>query len=205
MAAITRKLVDELPASWCREEKRSTSLFRSRLRRLTMSEAVRSNSLALEPLGSWYTDQTTWRDLASTRNTVPLPRPNEEFAPGVASLFTVRRAGDCWERPCPCLCPLLALLFRGLGPAFSGAGGGKISSSFACRAFSDAVREDGVGQLGVRHHLEQVVVGQPVRQVLVETVGHRQHVHRMHARKFRAAQPARRNRTGGAEAASLLP
>src|ERR1019366_5005358 len=63
--------------------------FRSRLRRLTMSEPVRSNSLALEPLGRSYTDQTTWRDLASTRKIVPLPRPNELVVPTAANLFTV--------------------------------------------------------------------------------------------------------------------
>ena len=77
--------------------------------------------------------------------------------------------------------------FSSAEPA-SGAGRWRDLLQFRFETFSDAVREKGVGQLGVCHHLEQVVIGQPVRQVLVETFGYPQHVHRMYARKFRAAE-----------------
>src|SRR5206468_2340459 len=59
------------------------------MRRLTMSEAVRCISLPAELEAGWYVDQITWRDFASTRNIVPLPRPNAEFNAGLSSLFTV--------------------------------------------------------------------------------------------------------------------
>src|ERR1019366_6566449 len=79
----------------------------------------------LEPLASWYTDQTTWRDLASTRNTVPLPRLNELVVPTAANLFTVSASMGLVGG---------SLSLSALAAGFSGAGGGgKISSSFACR------------------------------------------------------------------------
>src|ERR1019366_1522947 len=63
--------------------------FRSFLMQLTMSLAVRSICFEVLPLGGWYIDQTTWRDLASTRKMVPLLRPNDELDAGFDSLFTV--------------------------------------------------------------------------------------------------------------------
>src|SRR5579871_1180956 len=52
--------------------------FRSRLRRLTMSEAVRFKSSERELFEGLYADHNTWWVLGSIRNTVPLPDPNEE-------------------------------------------------------------------------------------------------------------------------------
>ena len=93
---------------------------------------------------------------------MPLPRLNEEFAPGAASLFRVSVTRVL-------LGGSLSLsafddTFSAAGAGFSGAGGGKISSSFNCRLFLPrGAGEEGVGQLGVCHHLEQVVIRQPVR------------------------------------------
>src|ERR1035441_10666798 len=56
--------------------------FRSLLIRLTISEAMRSNSLELVSLGKSYADHTTWRDFVSTRNIVPLLRPIDEESAG---------------------------------------------------------------------------------------------------------------------------
>ena len=57
--------------------------------RLTISDAVRSRSLLVVPLGGSNTDQTTWCDLASTGTTVPFARPKPELRDGLLSLFTV--------------------------------------------------------------------------------------------------------------------
>jgi len=70
-----------------RRRKRGYFDFRSRLRRLTMSEAVRFNSLEPEPLGGRYADHKTRCDLGSTRKIVPLPRPNEGLALRSANLL----------------------------------------------------------------------------------------------------------------------
>src|SRR5215472_5790753 len=56
--------------------------FRSRLRRLTMSEAVRFRSSERELFGGWYTDHKTRWVLGSTRNTVPFPLAKVEVCVG---------------------------------------------------------------------------------------------------------------------------
>src|SRR6185369_6632435 len=96
--------------------------FRLRLMRLTMSLAVRSISFGVPLLAGSYTDQTTTRDLASTRKTVPLDRPNDELLAGFDSLFTVSPSNGATSPP----------VFSGFGggSSFSLSGVGKISSSF---------------------------------------------------------------------------
>src|SRR4029079_9196142 len=96
--------------------------FRLRLMRLTISLAVRSMSFGVPVLAGSYTDQTTTRDLASTRKTVPLERPNDELLAGFASLFTVSPSNGPTSSP----------VFSGFGAGsgFSLSGVGKISSSF---------------------------------------------------------------------------
>ena len=54
-----------------------------------MSEAMRSSWPELESLGGWNTDQSTCRDLGSTKKTIPLLRPKVELAAESASLFEV--------------------------------------------------------------------------------------------------------------------
>src|SRR2546425_11075085 len=95
-------------------------VFRSRLMRLTMPEAVRSSCRDDKFLGTSYADQITWRDLASTRNTVPVAPPKLDA--GLASLFTGSKA---WPRGgglrlCGCRVPA----WGGWGPALWGLGVG---------------------------------------------------------------------------------
>ncbi len=66
---------------------------RSFLMRLTISEAVRSISFDSDPLGGSYTDHSTWRDFWSTRNTVPLVRPNVESWGRLCALVSVSISG----------------------------------------------------------------------------------------------------------------
>src|ERR1022692_3762068 len=109
--------------------------FRSFLMRLTMSLAVRSISFGVPPLAGWYTDQTTWRDLASTRKTVPLARPNDEFDSGLDSLFTVSPSSGLGSSSVLAgfspLAVFSVLAGFGGGAGLSVSGGGNISSSFA--------------------------------------------------------------------------
>src|SRR5438105_3751362 len=88
-------------------------VFRSRLMRLTMPEAVRSSCRDDKFLGTSYADQITWRDLASTRNTVPVAPPKLDA--GLASLFTGSESMPTgWVSS--------ALRLSGTGLAGSGAG-----------------------------------------------------------------------------------
>src|ERR1017187_1034576 len=109
--------------------------FRSFLMRLTMSLAVRSISFGVPPLAGWYTDQTTCRDLASTRKTVPLARPNDEFDSGLDSLFTVSPSSGLGSSSVLAgfspLAVFSALAGFGGGAGLSLSGGGNNSSSFA--------------------------------------------------------------------------
>src|ERR1017187_695923 len=68
--------------------------FRSFLIRLTISEAVRSNSLELGSLGRSYADHTTWRDFVSTRNIVPLLRPIDDESAGLDVLPIVSASDE---------------------------------------------------------------------------------------------------------------
>ena len=89
------------------------------LERLTMSVAVRSRSLAdSSSLGGSYADQITCRDLASTRKTVPLPRPNVEFSAGFGSLFTVSASRRAFALGLP-----IWSRFRRLAGGLGGSGG----------------------------------------------------------------------------------
>src|SRR5208283_2018492 len=112
--------------------------FRSRLRRLTISEAVRFISLPEESLGGAYIDQITWRDLASTRNSVPRARLKPELVAGLLRVFSVfrSRAGAGGSSSG------LAVFFGLAG--FSGAAG----SSAALAADSAATGFWGSGGLG---------------------------------------------------------
>ena len=147
---------------------RCSGLF---LMRLTMSEAVRSRSLrSRRSSGGSYVDQTTWRDFASTRKIVPLPRPNEEFSAGLSSLFTVSamEARGVEPRPCVVFRPCLRLRRPASRLRLGGSGGGYRFVQLRLEALADLVGENGVGQFGVGDHLEDVLAGQPVGQVLVQ-------------------------------------
>src|ERR1035438_1108635 len=101
--------------------------FRSFLIRLTISEAVRSNSLELESLGRSYADHTTWRDFVSTRNMVPLLRPIDEESAGwgvwvIDSASEGRAIGE----------PSLSFS-SALGSGFSVLSGCSNSASLACK------------------------------------------------------------------------
>src|ERR1039458_7814930 len=96
----------------------------SLLRRLTIAEAMRSDSFDVAFFGSSYTDQTTSRDLVPTRNIVPLLRPTVELVAGFSSLFD----GAIRE-------PLASSsLSPSLGSVFSGGGGASMASNFSCSA-----------------------------------------------------------------------
>src|SRR4051794_5534850 len=107
--------------------------------RLTMSEAVRSRSLVVEPLGGLNVDQTNWRDFASTRKMLPLLRPKEEL--GASSLLTVSwniglMESDSFSLSRSALFPVLAGFsgsLAGGGSASGGLGVGKIFSSWFWR------------------------------------------------------------------------
>src|ERR1017187_350729 len=100
--------------------------FRSFLIRLTISEAVRSNSLELGSLGRSYADHTTWRDFVSTRNMVPLLRPIDEEPAGLDVLLIDSASDE------PAEAASLSLSSpRGIG--LSGGGGCSKSASLACK------------------------------------------------------------------------
>src|SRR5205823_3127474 len=103
--------------------------FWSRLMRLTMSVAARSSDLALESLGSSNTDQMTCLLLASTKKTMPLPRPKEDVEPGLESLLTVSVISEAADSS-----SAFAAFssFSGLA-GFTGSGGGYSSSSLASK------------------------------------------------------------------------
>src|SRR5258705_11016537 len=67
------------------------------MRRLAMPEAERCISLPAELEAGSYVDQITWRDFASTRNIVPLPRPNVELNAGLSSLLRVSGISGAFE------------------------------------------------------------------------------------------------------------
>ncbi|MGA2157074.1 MAG: hypothetical protein ABSH37_21900 [Bryobacteraceae bacterium] len=48
-------------------------------------------------------------------------------------------------------------------------------------AFAEVVGEDGIGQLGVRDDAEDTLVGEPVGQILVHPLRHRQQIYGMYA------------------------
>ncbi len=59
---------------------------------------------------------------------------------------------------------------------------------FGLEGFANLVGHYGIGQLGIRHHLEDTVIGQPVGQILVHTLRHLQHVHCVYVSQVRTAQ-----------------
>src|SRR5271157_1917082 len=98
--------------------------FRSLLIRLTISEAVRSNSLELESLGRSYADHTTWRDFVSTRNMVPLLRPMDEESAGW-DVWLIDSASDAGA--------FGASFSSALGAGFSAGAGCSKSVSLFCK------------------------------------------------------------------------
>ena len=134
-----------------------------------MSEAVRSNSLEVEPAGGWYADQTTWCDFGSARNKVPLLRPNVESqrqhdtgpsasridhrVPGVASVLSL--GSD--------------LSLGAVAGGFSGSGFGNMVSICASNA-SPIWSVSTASAARVGYNPKHVVASEPVRKVLVEAV-----------------------------------
>ena len=199
MAAITRKLVDGYREMVAANTQLAPAVYfpvpRSFLKmRLTISEAVRSISFESDPLGRVvYLDHSTWRDFSSTRNTVPLVRPNVElrdrlacFASG-STIDPARR----FRRECRQLLQRRSSHAGGAEVFLTGSGFGIISSQLRFKRLSDVVRQNGVGELRIGHDAKHAAVGQAIRQELVESASHRQNVHaeRTPARSAADARP----------------